>query len=233
MNRIIFTLFFLCSIISVFAQDAKHEIENTKYDSFVSKTGMIHKYVDVNTSKIETQYSGYLKPNIRTIINDSGNYYFYKIEFQDPSTKVRYKALIEFSDVKEIIRALERLMSDFLEDQQYQPDYMENKFVSVDGFIIGYYINGKSSQWFMQLNQSSSSTVFVRSPHILSYAFKEALNTIEELMECSNIMEYKSDPSIIQMQETRTQNANEKDNNSSKQKIKRNKNNFENDDIYF
>ena len=61
------------------------------------------------------------------------------------------------------------------------PYYLENKFRTVDGFEIGYYISKGQAGWYMKLEKYSSSTVFSRDRMTLLTAFKNAQSKIEEL----------------------------------------------------
>ena len=89
--------------------------------------------------------------------------------------------MIEYSDLVEINKALDKLCASVETDIAANPDYLENKFRTVDGFEVGYYINKAKASWFMKLERYTSSTVFVKNQETLVDAFKNAQAKIEEL----------------------------------------------------
>ena len=90
--------------------------------------------------------------------------------------------MIEYNDLVEINRALTRLVSEVDTDIADNPDYLENKFKTVDGFEIGYYVSkGKTDNWYIRLERYSESTVFIKNKEVLVEAFFNAQKKIEEL----------------------------------------------------
>ena len=89
--------------------------------------------------------------------------------------------MIEYSDLVEINKALDKLCASVDADIAANPDYLENQFRTVDGFVVGYYINKGKASWFMTLERYSSSTVFVKDYKTLVDAFRNALAKIDEL----------------------------------------------------
>lgn len=66
-------------------------------------------------------------------------------------------------------------------DIQSNPDYLENKFVTDDGFKVGYYISKGKAKWFVTFEQYSSNTAFIKDQENLINSFKDAQTKIEEL----------------------------------------------------
>lgn len=62
-------------------------------------------------------------------------------------------ATIEYSDFQEMLKAFDTLQSCEQEDSKEKPDYLENHFVTEDGFKIGYYISDGKTVWFMNLSR--------------------------------------------------------------------------------
>ena len=88
--------------------------------------------------------------------------------------------MIEYSDLVEINKALTKLLSEVDADCESNPDYLENRFITDDGFRIGYYIENGKANWFVRLERYSKSTVFVKK-EILAENFPAAQKKIEEL----------------------------------------------------
>jgi hypothetical protein len=62
------------------------------------------------------------------------------------------------------------------------PDYLENKFVTVDGFQVGYYIDKGTVHWYVRL-EKYGSTLFIDKYETIETAFSEAKNKIDSLKE--------------------------------------------------
>lgn len=157
----------------------------TKFEEFSSRTGSIIKFVDVNLSNIPQYLAGSLETGIRTIKGNEDTY-FYRIEKPETSSSVSRIAMIEYSDLVEINKALTKLSSEVESDRAAKPDYLENKFRTVDGFEVGYYVSKGNVRWFLKLERYSSSTVFVKSQDVIIDAFKAAEAKIEELQSTNH-----------------------------------------------
>ena len=178
-------LFFATMLISAIgltkAQDVKKDAEKTltKMDVFSSKTGVITKFVDTKLPNLKTKFDA-IETRIRRISNGSNSAYFYQIEKSGKySNNV---ASIEYNDLLEVIKALQVLKQDVDKDISLNPDYMENKFVTVDGFQVGYYVSGGKATWYSKLEKyGSDATIFIDSGETLLNSFTEAKNKIDEL----------------------------------------------------
>lgn len=153
----------------------------TKIDAFSSKTGTIIKYTDHKLSTIKSTYGEASETRVR-VINTLGNTpaYFYQVE--KPGKYSNATASIEYADLLEVIKALAVLKVEALKDAETNPDYLENKFTTVDGFQIGYYVNDKKIKWFLQLEKyGSDKTLFIDKVETIEAAFDAAQSKIQEL----------------------------------------------------
>ncbi len=177
-------LLFLALTVSCFTiqaqQDKNPEKQLTKFEEFSSKTGVIVKFVDVSLPNLPVSYST-LQTGIRTIMRGSENAYFYRLEEPETSRSVAHIAMIEYSDLVEINKAVSRLVADVDADVAANPDYLENKFKTSDGFEVGYYVSKQKAHWYIKLERYSSSTVFLKNQQDVVDAFKAAQEKIEEL----------------------------------------------------
>ena len=153
----------------------------TKFEVFTSKTGRILKFVDTNMPRIPESFMGSLETSIRTIMGGEKNMYFYRIEEEETSRSIAHIAMIEYSDLVEINKALSKLIKDVESDCQANPDYLENKFITEDGFQIGYYVSKGKPSWYLRLERYSKSTVFIKDAEVLVSHFSAAQKKIEEL----------------------------------------------------
>lgn len=179
-NFLIVLLFTLT--INIYAQETKKELEKekTKIDVFASKTGSIIKLTDYKLSSIKTLYGGLSETRIRKINSGSLVSYFFQIEKQGKySTST---GSIEYSDLLEVIKATNSLKSEVEKDILTNPEYLENKFTTVDGFKVGYIINKGKITWFLQLEKyDSENTIFIENLETIEKIFEEAKNKIDEL----------------------------------------------------
>lgn len=164
----------------VMAQEDGVEKKMTKFEEFSSKTGTIIRFVDYSLPKMPLSY-GSLETGVRVIEGNATNVYFYRMEKASTSTTSAKIAMIEYSDLVEINKALVQLQNSASTDISLSCDYLENKFKTVDGFEVGYYVDKGTATWFLKLERYSSSTVFVKDKDAIVNAFKGAQMKIEEL----------------------------------------------------
>jgi hypothetical protein len=177
MKNSITILIILLTTFGVFSQDQKEQ--QSKMLDFVSKTGVIIKFEDYNLSNIKSSY-GIAESKIRRIVSGNEAKYFLQIS---KSGKYDTKtASIAYEDLLEVQKALINLKEQSVKDLATTPDYMENKFISDDGFQIGYYVSKEKMVWYMELEKyGSDNTVFVKDYEILNNAFRLGKEKIESL----------------------------------------------------
>lgn len=179
-NNLIILLLIATTV--TFSQETKKELEKekTKIDAFASKTGSIIKLTDYKLTSIKTLYGGLSETRIRKINSGALVSYFFQIEKQGKySTST---ASIEYSDLLEVIKAINSLKSEVEKDMLSNPDYLENKFTTVDGFKVGYMINKGKATWYLQLEKyGSDNSIFIENIETVEKAFEEAKNKIDEL----------------------------------------------------
>lgn len=168
------------SIITVNAQDAKKENETkTKMEMFSSKTGVITKFTDFQLPNLPALYTS-VETRIRVLKSGNNNVYFYQIEKEGKYNSTT--ASIEYSDLLEVIKALKTLKSEVDTDIQSNPDYLENKFITTDGFQIGYYVSKGKSTWYIRLEKyGSDNTLFFNSVAGIEQSLENAKTKIDEL----------------------------------------------------
>jgi hypothetical protein len=174
-------LLLLALPMCMFGQADNKAKQMTKFEEFSSATGKIVKFQDYKLPNMAMSFIGSLETGIRTIMGGNSNVYFYRIEDPETSRSVSHIAMIEYSDLVEINKALDKLCASVDTDIAANPDYLENKYRTIDGFVVGYYISKGEASWFMKLEKYSSSTVFVENQETLVEAFKNAQAKIEEL----------------------------------------------------
>ena len=147
-------------------------------EAFASKTGVITKFTDTNLSNLRASYT-VAKTKVRKVNSGNTEIYFYQIEKSGEYGSS--KASIEYSDLLEGIKALNSLKAEVDTDIASNPDYMENKFITEDGFQLGYYISKGKATWYIRLEKyGSDKTLFIKDLSEIEANFNEAKNKIED-----------------------------------------------------
>lgn len=184
MKNLYLMLLSLTSFTITFAQDVKSEANKieTKMEIFVSKTGVIHKMLDYKLPILKLYLGEIAETRVRVITSGSDRAYFYQIE--KAVSYGKKTASIEYTDLLEVIKALESLKLQVEADIAINPDYLENKFTTVDGFQVGYYVSQGKSKWFLTLQKyGSDNSIFINDAITIENAFIEAKNKIELLQK--------------------------------------------------
>lgn len=160
MRKILFLLAIILPM-SMYSQNEDNQSfkEKNKMEQFISDTGTSIKFIDTKTDGLAGNYmfAVYKSENcIREVIKGNESKYFYRIEriVKDDNGGC---AFIEYSDLKEIINAIKAMNSDVESDILKEADYLENKFMTDDYFVVGYSIKKKKATWFIRLEKYGSN----------------------------------------------------------------------------
>jgi len=180
MKNLILIISALLISLTIYAQKTEEvKKESTKMEAFNSKTGVIIKFVDYTLPNLKLTY-GVAETKIRKLISGSEIQLFYQI-----SKKGKYDtkaASIAYEDLLEMIKALKTLEKDAITDKTINSDYLENKFVTDDGFKLGYYVSKGKIGWYLVLEKyGSDNTIFINDSEVIKHAFSIAKQKIEEL----------------------------------------------------
>jgi hypothetical protein len=184
MKKIIFlsSVVMMSMCFQLRSQDIRKEAENatkTKMELFSSKTGVITKFIDTQLPNISALYES-AETRIRKVESGNMETYFYQIKKEGKYGSST--ASIEYSDLLEVIKAVKTLKAEVDADIASNPDYMENKFTTVDGFHVGYYISEGEATWYIRLEKyGSDKTLFVADGTTILNAFENAKSKIDEL----------------------------------------------------
>lgn len=181
MKNLLFTIGLILLTSNLFAQDAKDvQQATTKMDVFASKTGTIIKFIDYSLPNLKLYLGGIAETRIRKLVSGTEVKYFYQISYEGKyDTKT---ASIAYEDLLEVIKAIEPLKNSSKEDIELNPDYLENKFVTEDGFQLGYYVSKGKINWYLRLEKyGSGNTIFPSDFDSIESAFNSAKQKIDEL----------------------------------------------------
>lgn len=171
-------IFFAMMMPMVSSAQVSENKQLTKFEQLISKTGHLSKFVDVTMPTISGKFME-VNTCIRTVIGEQSNTYFYRIK--ETKNSITHIAMIEYSDLVEINKALVKLVNDVEADCAVNPDYLENRFVTNDGFQIGYYVSNGKATWYLKLERYSNSTIFIKNAETLTTNFAAAQTKIEIL----------------------------------------------------
>ena len=171
------TIMFIFMIAALHAQDVK-EVQD-KMTEFASKTGVIVKFEDYTLPEIKLLY-GVAETKVRKLTSGGEVKNFYQISNEGKyGTKT---ASIAYEDLLEIQKAMTTLKTQSEIDINTESDYVENKFVTDDGFKIGYYVSKSKLNWFMVLEKyGSNNTIFIKSADSIDEALEVAKNKMNSL----------------------------------------------------
>lgn len=172
------TLFLLLLAYPImYAQENKTQPE-TKMEVFLSKTGVMRKFIDYKIEPIKSSYET-TETRVRKVIVGNESKYFFQID--KPSKYSNSIASIEYSDLLEVIKALSTLKGALESDIALTPDYLENKFVTTDGFQVGYYVSKSKPKWYVKLEKyGSDNTIYLDDITPFENICISAKNKIEE-----------------------------------------------------
>lgn len=164
-------------ISGIYGQDAKDA--NTKMDEFASKTGVIVKFEDYKLDDIKLSY-GVAEAKIRKVKSGGETKHFYQISNEGKYGKKT--ASIAYEDLIEMQKALTSLKSQASDDSSTSSDYIENKFVTDDGFQVGYYVSKGKLNWYVILEKyGNGNTIFMKDASTIEQAFSAAKAKMDEL----------------------------------------------------
>ena len=147
--------------MSMYSQDVDNQSskEKTKMEQFISDTGMSIKLIDTVVDGLVGNYmfTSYKSENcVREVVKGNESKYFYRIERKAKDGDGGC-AFIEYEDLKEIINAIKSMRDDIKTDVLKEADYLENKFMTDDYFVVGYYVRKKKVTWFIRLEKYGSN----------------------------------------------------------------------------
>lgn len=131
--------------------------KESKISKFVGRKGELVKFTDFEISPIQSN-TVILDMKIREINSAGGKGIFCQIIKHDEySPKV---ASIEENDLKEVLKAIESLERSADIDVNTKGNYLENKYVTEDGFKVGYYVSDREVNWFIIFDDYGDDTEF-------------------------------------------------------------------------
>lgn len=159
-------------------------------DLFISETGQILKFIDTKINGLYGINGSVIykaENTVRKLMNINKISYFLRIEKKNSETYGSVAA-IEYSDLLEVIRAIEKMTGEMDADMAMMPYYLENRFITVDNFMVGYYVGEDGIVWFIRLDEYGNDNYLFfgdqgkdGGAYILDN-FKKAAAMIEEMM---------------------------------------------------
>jgi hypothetical protein len=151
----------------------------TKMEQILLKKGSIVKIIDYSESMLPLRF-GHATTKIRKVATSNSIWYF--LQIIKPSEYNSKTASIVYEDLIEIIEALQTLKQESANDLLLKPEYLENKYISDDGFEIGYYVSKKKLNWFFTLSRyGNENTLFLKRIEDMESLLNSSKIEIEKL----------------------------------------------------
>lgn len=182
MNKLLLAIALIFPLASSAQQKQYHKCSDrmTKYETLASQaTSTMMKIVDTERNRLLVS-SDALETSIRTV-NFGMEYYYFRLEQKATSSEHGDMAMIEYGDVVDINNAIETMLHDYKFDKAARQDYIENKYITEDGFEVGYVISKNDSYWFVKLNWHSNNIITMNTKDNLVKVFKNAQIKMEAL----------------------------------------------------
>ena len=177
---------FLITILSFiqvtsFALFAQEKSELSRIDKIISEAGKLIRYDDYDLFDIKGTYGmGKLETKLRVVNNGSIPYQYFVLI----SRRTKYdtkRASISEDELPEILEAFDSLVKMSTAEKNVS-NYAEIKYVSEDGFQIGYYVEKGKSHWFVTLEKyGSGNTFFLKKPESFKRVLIAAQTKIKDL----------------------------------------------------
>src|SRR5688500_9273655 len=174
-------LMFLSINVALAQGDQKeNHITETKMDVFASRPGVITIFIDYKLPSLKLFLAEPAQTRIRKVMSGLETRYFYVVEKQGKTSTST--GSIEYNDLLQVTKVLATLKGEALNDLSSRSDYVENKYVTDDGFQFGYYITEGKSKWYIKLEQNGTdNTLFINDVQTIESSFNEAKYKIEAI----------------------------------------------------
>ena len=153
----------------------------TKIDKISSKKGVTIKFIDYKLPVVESRFFP-LKLTVKVFEAGDERQLFYEVYVNAADIKDAHVAWIAEEDLSDMINALQGLKQSAIKDVQSNPDYLENRFVTEDGFSVGYYVSQGQPSWFLSFGKiGSGESVFFDDVTTIEDLFKQAKDKMDSL----------------------------------------------------
>lgn len=129
----------------------------SKLARFVGRKGKVITFTDFNIPSIQSN-AGMLDMKIR-VMKSAGDKVILCQIIKQHECEVKV-ASIEENDLIELIKAIEALETSSVLDANTKSDYLESKYVTEDGFKVGYYVSEGKINWFIVFDDYGSEIDF-------------------------------------------------------------------------
>jgi hypothetical protein len=177
MKRLVLLLALLLLPALAFGQQKN----STKMDKIRSKKGVTIKFIDYKLPVVESRFFP-LKLTVKVFEAGDERQLFYEVYVNAADIKDTNVAWIAEEDLSDMINALQSLKQSAIKDAQLNPDYLENRFVTEDGFSVGYYVSEGQPSWFLSFDKiGRGSDIFFNDVATIEDLFKQAKDKMDSL----------------------------------------------------
>ena len=172
-------LFFIVIVMLLFSNVFAQTEQISKYDKLLSKSGCVIKKASVPViQKNLAAYGGrdYISLSVKLVkIGTTTYYYLYFYERWDDKF-----AFIEYNDLVSLISSLPTIRASEQKDITSEIEGIQNRYVTADGFAVGYNIENGYAQWGINLNIFDMSSYYKKSTPDIELSYDEILLILKE-----------------------------------------------------
>lgn len=157
------------------------EESQTKYEQLTLQAGIQCRITDY---EIPTQYAQLFhdkEVSVRVVDVGGTPRYFYRFYRKEVKEQPAAEVFVAYDDFVEIDRVLESMIAEEHKDKSARKDYCENFYRTDDGFVIGYSIKNRQTNWYLVLDRYNEDKVIFDNGTKLKDHFKKVLAKFEEV----------------------------------------------------
>lgn len=183
MKKLFFLVMMLLASNLLLAQITHVKVEDrlTKYEQLTLQSGVQYKITDYDIVTQNSQPFHDVETSVRMVEMEDVVSYFYRINRKEMKEQPAVEAFMTYDDFVTIDKILESMIAEEHKDRSARKDYCETFYRTDDGFIIGYSIKNRQTNWYFVLDYYNKDKLFFDSGTKLKEHFKKALAKFEEV----------------------------------------------------
>lgn len=195
MKKIIISAVVVFMLLPLTAQNST--VVTTKKDKILSETETHIKFTDKDLPKFDMVGIFLPRTKVRKVETKNGTSYFYLVESQASTADVSGNLMgklstktggkenvdwqwIEYSDVVAINTAITKFKTDVEQDIASGASYVEQTYVTSEGFHVGYRVSEGKASWFFKMSPKDPE-VFAKAVENIVDAFANAQKELDVL----------------------------------------------------
>ena len=155
-------LLFIVFVLSSFLAFSQHDDEKlSNYEKAISHTGKVIKSISYSLPDLAVKFVYPATASIKQLIiaGDTSVYFLLRHKGKYSTTT----SALSFKELKDFLNSLDYLISESVKDAKNDSVYIENKYKTDDGFVVGYFISDGAVNWFVSIGKYKSETLYLKN----------------------------------------------------------------------